>query len=499
MKLLIVGLDGFTWSVANPLIEANRMPNLARLISGGAKGILRSFEPMLSPILWTDIATGKLPEKHGMIHYFETSASIRTKRLWDILEQPGRPVGLWSWPVTWPPRPINGFIVPSLFARDTNTYPPNLRFVKELEEGMRKSWGERVRLIREAMRHGLRLKTVAGIVGYALGRKLGRYDGLDSFVALRTLKLDIHLDIYERLVEQFKPYFTSFYLNQTDAFGHLFWRYYEPEFFPNVSPGEVQKYGDMVPYSYEMADRALGRLIELTNDDTLIVVLSDHGFQAELSDQDVGLVARAKGDRLMEALALDGQATYVNYRRYVLLSVRDNRPAVVNKLRQFRVEEMDRPIFNVRESHLGSISVYVAGHEKGIYTDVDLGSLHVVWPEGRLPFLELISPTYNIRQSGTHHPDGMIVFHGPGVRVGEEVSGTLIDVVPTVLALLGMPVGLDMDGKVIESAISPGFLEETPTTYIDTYDTDFELDETEEDLSVSPELLARLRALGYVE
>ena len=146
-------------------------------------------------------------------------------------------------------------MVPSLFARDASTYPPNLRFVKELEEGMSKSWGERVRLTREAMRHGLRLKTVARIVGYALGRKLGRYEGFDSFVALRTLKLDIHLDIYEHLVKQSKLYFTSFYLNQTDAFGHLFWRYYEPECFPNVSPGEVQKYGDMIPYSYEMADR----------------------------------------------------------------------------------------------------------------------------------------------------------------------------------------------------------------------------------------------------
>ena len=83
--------------------------------------------------------------------------------------------------------------------------------------------------------------------------------------------------------------------------------------------------------------------------------------------------------------------------------------------------------------------------------------------------------------------------------VGEEVSGTIIDLVPTVLALLGMPVVLDMDGKVVEAAISPRFLEETPITYIDTYDTDFELDETEEDLSVSPELLARLRALGYVD
>jgi hypothetical protein len=143
------------------------------------------------------------------------------------------------------------------------------------------------------------------------------------------------------------------------------------------------------------------------------------------------------------------------------------------------------------------ITVYIAHQET--YVDVDLDSLHVIWPGGRLPFLELVLPSYNIRRSGDHHPDGVIVFHGPGVRVGGQASGTIVDMVPTVLALLGMPVGLDMDGQVLEDAIGPEFLEEMPLTYIDTHDTDLELDEPEEDLSASPELMTRLRALGYIE
>jgi predicted AlkP superfamily phosphohydrolase/phosphomutase len=125
--------------------------------------------------------------------------------------------------------------------------------------------------------------------------------------------LAIHLDIYEYLVKKYKPYFTSFYLNQIDAFGHLFWRYYEPELFPGVSPEHVRKYGDVVPYSYEIADRALGRLLELTNDDTLVVVLSDHGFQPEVSEGDTEVMARVLGNKLLEALELSDEATYVNY------------------------------------------------------------------------------------------------------------------------------------------------------------------------------------------
>ncbi len=497
IKLLVAGLDGLTWAVADPLIKAGRMPNLARLIEGGTRGTIRSLEPLLSPILWTDIATGKLPEKHGVTRFLNTSTSVRTKRLWDIVERPDRPVGVWAWPVTWPPRPINGFMVPSLFARDNDTYPADLRFVKELEEGMNKGWRDRVRLITEAMRRGLRLRTVARIVGYVLGRKLRHYNYLDDFVALRTLKLDIHLDTCTHLAKKYKPYFIGFCLNQPDAFGHLFWQYYEPESFPDVNPEDVRKYGDIVPYAYEIADRALGRLLELTDDDTLVVVISDHGFQAELGEGEPQVMARVLGDKLLEALKLSDQAAYVNYRWWLLLTVQRNRSDVLNVLRQFRVEEMEQPLFDVGEDNLGSITVRIAHQET--YVDADLDSLHVVWPGGRLPFLELVSPSYNIRQSGAHHPEGVIVFHGPGVRVGGQINGTVVDMVPTVLALLGMPVGLDMDGRVLEGAITPAFLEKTPVTYINTYDADLELDESEEDEAASLELMARLRALGYVE
>ena len=74
-----------------------------------------------------------------------------------------------------------------------------------------------------------------------------------------------------------------------------------------------------------------------------------------------------------------------------------------------------------------------------------------------------------------------------------------MDVTPTLLALLGMPIASDMDGQVLTEAISPDFLKQTPLTHIDTYDDDFELTKVEEDEPAPEELMARLRDLGYVE
>jgi hypothetical protein len=132
--------------------------------------------------------------------------------------------------------------------------------------------------------------------------------------------------------------------------------------------------------------------------------------------------------------------------------------------------------------------------------DVDLNVLHVDYLDKTRPFLDLVQPDYDKRASGVHHPDGISIFSGPGVQPGGYVvQSSVLDVTPTLLALLGMPIGRDMDGRVLTEAIVPGFLEKRPLTYIDTYDTELELSKVEDDEPVSEEVMARLRDLGYVE
>ena len=505
MRLLIIGLDGATWKVIDPLLEAGRLPNLARLVSNGTRCVSTAIEPALSPIVWTSLASGKRPEKHGVTHFFDTANSVRCRRLWDILEQPDRPVGIFAWPVTWPPRPVNGFIVPSLFARANDTFPAELRFVKEIEAGASKTWGERLRLMSTAMRYGLHPTTAARMAHYVVGQRLGNYNALDRFARPRLLKSDIHLDIYEFLVKKHRPYFTSFYLNQTDAFSHRFWRYYEPHLFPDVTEAEVKRYGDMIPRTYEMADRAVGRLAKLADKETLIVVISDHGFEAaNTATEGRKFCGRVSGDRLLEMLHLTHQASYVNHRDWVIVKLsreaKHRQAEILDLLGKFRVRELDAPLLHATEDQTGEIAIKIYDRTHLYRDDVDLNTLHIDYLNETRPFLDLVQPEYDKRTSGVHHPDGIAIFHGPGVRPGEHVAqASVLDVTPTVLALLGMPIGRDMDGRVLTETIAPEFLEQRPLTYIDTYDTGLELSEVEDEEPVSEELMARLRDLGYIE
>jgi arylsulfatase A-like enzyme len=370
--------------------------------------------------------------------------------------------------------------------------------VKKLEEGLNKEWGERVRLTGNAIRYGLRSTTIVDIAGYLIRRKLSKSDALYDFARQRFIKQQVHLDIYTYLVKQYDPYYTSFYLNQIDALSHIFWQYYEPDLFPDVEAEEVRKYSHMIPLAYQMADKAIGHLLELTDKDTLVVVVSDHGFEAATTSGDQGkLAARVLGNRLLDALNLSGTVSYVNHRDVLVCKILHQRQATLDTLRRIRVREMNQPLLDVYEENTGEVVVRLA--KTANYRGVDLEELLVTWPDGSEPFLKLVELN-EASTPGVHHLDGIAVFYGPGVEPGGYVAdGSVLDVTPTVLALLGMPVGRDMDGRVLRNAITTEFLKENPITYIDTYDTGLELEETTDEEPVSKELLSRLRALGYIE
>src|SRR3569832_2704079 len=109
-RLLLVGWDAADWKIIDPLLVKREMPNLARIVSGGARGNLATVLPPLSPMVWTSIATGKRAYKHG-IHGFteptEDGLSVRPisnlgrkpKAFWNILNQEGlRPIVVGWWP-----------------------------------------------------------------------------------------------------------------------------------------------------------------------------------------------------------------------------------------------------------------------------------------------------------------------------------------------------------------------------------------------------------------
>ncbi|MHC4698200.1 MAG: alkaline phosphatase family protein, partial [Planctomycetota bacterium] len=78
-RVLIIGLDGATFDVLDPMMAEGRMPRLKQVIESGASGVLRSTIPPITPAAWTTFLTGKQPGTHGIIDF--ERYDVRTNRL----------------------------------------------------------------------------------------------------------------------------------------------------------------------------------------------------------------------------------------------------------------------------------------------------------------------------------------------------------------------------------------------------------------------------------
>jgi hypothetical protein len=125
-KVLLIGWDAADWKVATPLMDAGQMPNLERLVSEGVMGNLSTLYPILSPMLWTSIATGKRAYQHGIHGFAEpdsrtgsvrpvTNLGRRCKAVWNILNQHGKRSNVVGWWPSHPAEPINGVMVSNHF------------------------------------------------------------------------------------------------------------------------------------------------------------------------------------------------------------------------------------------------------------------------------------------------------------------------------------------------------------------------------------------------
>ena len=139
-RLLLVGWDAADWKIIDPLLKRGEMPNLAGLIASGVRGNISTIHPPLSPMLWTSIATGKRPQKHGIHGFTEptndgmgvrpvSNLGRKTKAVWNILNQNGKRSIVAGWWPSNPAEPIRGAMVSNLFAF-AHTAPPDAPMMK---------------------------------------------------------------------------------------------------------------------------------------------------------------------------------------------------------------------------------------------------------------------------------------------------------------------------------------------------------------------------------
>jgi tetratricopeptide (TPR) repeat protein/predicted AlkP superfamily phosphohydrolase/phosphomutase len=321
-KLLLIGLDGLDWEIVDGLVEAGRLPNLERLIDGGARAKLLTISPMLSPVIWTTVATGVEPSRHGVLDFLVqdatgesrqpvTSAQRQVPTMWELLSRAGVEVGVTAWWATWPAEPVRGYLVSDRIAyqlfgyradpasSEGKTWPPEL-------------YEERVRP-RIVPPDNVDWQEVLSYLG-GDRRRPEAFDGEDATLLdeFRTLLASgkTYLSIAQDLRREFAPKFEAAYFEGTDTIGHLFMRYRPPR-LPGVADESFAAFSGVVDRYYETIDGYVGQLLEDRGEDWTVMVVSDHGFASDATrprttDSRVGHGAAADWHRRFGVLILSG-------------------------------------------------------------------------------------------------------------------------------------------------------------------------------------------------
>jgi hypothetical protein len=289
-RVLLVGIDGATLRVALPLIREGKLPNLARIGQEGILGPLRSHIPLTSPRIWTSIATGKSPRHHGIMGFARTGADGRQRlyrssdrkasALWNIVSDAGKSVGVVNWWTTYPVEKVRGVIVSDhLLGRELQGRR-NLTGAPAVEAGpivYPDAWEGRVQALSTVAEPLTGVADPfldrAAFPSWAMPERLSERYRDDEWVT--RIALEIERELHPDVLLVFLP--------GIDRVSHRLWGALEPESEyprPLFTPEQRDVSANALRRYYEYSDALIGKLLERYGPDDLVVVVSDHGFEA---------------------------------------------------------------------------------------------------------------------------------------------------------------------------------------------------------------------------
>lgn len=286
-KVLLIGWDAADWKFLTPLMDKGLMPNLSKLVDEGVKGRLATLDPPLSPTLWTSIATGKRPYKHGIHGFTEPDPSgngirpinntnRKVKAIWNILTQQGYKSNVVGW---WPSHPaehINGVMVSNFYQRANAPLGDEWPMIKGTVSP--ESFSEKLASLRvhpgeltEA--HVLPFVPNAAKIDQVRDRKLQSIQKVTADCSSIQCAATYLLDKTEWD-------FSAIYFDAIDHYCHGFMKYHPPH-REHIALEEYEMYKDVVNGACQFHDMMLGTLLDLAGEDTTVMLISDHGFHPD--------------------------------------------------------------------------------------------------------------------------------------------------------------------------------------------------------------------------
>ena len=496
---IVLGLDGATWDVLDPLIEAGRLPNIERVRQAGHDGTLESTFPPITAPAWLSMATGRNPGKTGVFYFLNRddpdsfdfhpldSTAFQGLSFWDVLDARDQSVGILNYPMLFPPYEIDGFMVSGMGseAGESITYPESL--------------GDDL----DAATGGYEVK-----VPYADPKYRDRPERLktDLLGVIDTRERAIEYLLTERDPDHFFGIVSA-----TDWAQHYFWRYHDDS-HPLYESGTG--HDETLAGIWERVDEVVGTVADhAREEDATLFLVSDHGFgpvrntfysnawlerEGYLTEADQSLP-----DRLRTAyfpyLRRVGEAVVslvpplndfarsvgesvrkppgegVDFEESVAFAPRQN--LTTGMLYLLAADESDKRALKrdlqALEDQAGapdSVTIYEPA-------DVYHGPKTDLAPDLMLQFDDFEcavdprpKPGDGVRsrgppsaaRSGGHNRQGIVVAAGPSVESGTGLQASIYDIAPTLLALHGTPIPNGVDGAVLDTILRDGALSDRP-------------------------------------
>jgi predicted AlkP superfamily phosphohydrolase/phosphomutase len=523
MKTVLLGLDGATYTVLDHLVAQGVMPNLAALYGRGCRAVLRSTPLPLTPQAWTSLATGRSAGNHG-IHDFvrpqigpesiyfrvNNSRDNHCQTLWKYASDQGKRVTLLNYYGTAPPEPIDGHVIPGFVSGRhlrRSCHPADLfnrlQVVPDLDAKM---LGLDLEQEREALQD-MEPERWGVWIRHHIERERVWFAVLDHLMTREPSDL------------------TAIVLDGVDKIQHLAYRYLDPALMPAApTPWERQVIALCHDY-FRQVDDFIGRLDNRLGRGGRLFLASDHGFTAtheivyinkwlkdqgwlqyrnELPEDHSNAIFSEKLTHLTDAIDLARTRAFALLPSCngIYLVVRPEeydafRDEVIGRLLQLRGPDGSEVVHEIKKR-----GEWFAGPWMHHIPDLTL----TLRDHGFISVLN--APEVVVRRpspSGTHHPDGVLIGTGPGIRQGANAGLlNILDVTPLLAHSLGLEIPADYEGVFPATLYEADYLaadpprgaaQRTPESVMTSgIPAGEEMNAEEEAI-----LLDRLRSLGYVE
>lgn len=474
---LLIGLDGATYALLDPLMDAGVMPFLQSFILGGVRANLRTIIPPLTPPAWTSLLTGRTPGHHGIFDFFQletpsgrrirlaTSKDVRSPTVANIVNQAGLQATVLNFPAHFPPPAIDGAVVAGWMPWKQlrlGCYPDNLF------EQLKALPGFNARELAMDMAQEASATEGSG------------EEGQIEWAELHARREEHWGEVVTYLMQQRPTALTAILLDGPDKVQHLSWRFLDPELATNLTPEEQQIRHSCLNF-YRRLDAVLRDIISSTTPETTVVLASDHGFgattevfhintwleQAGYLAWSDGMAANTSTDSILGMRHLTRHTDWIDWQKtkayastptgngihIVVAEENDGFGVPRHQYAQFR-QELRQALLRFNAPGDGTPIVTEAWTREDIFP----GEASAYGPDltltlrdgglvSILPATQTLEP--RPRPAGTHRPIGMFAARGPGIKRGIRTGElSILDVAPMLLYSLGVAVPSELEGRV---------------------------------------------------